>query len=111
MNDLVRTYGVSHECFASPINATLASFCSAFADTDAPFGSVGSFFDCDFTSGGCYQVAPPYNDVVLQRMAVKLEHSLDVAEAAGAFFADNTWTPYVRSFIDQQARALWACRH
>jgi hypothetical protein len=29
---------------ASPLNARWGSFCSAFADTDAPFGSLGSFF-------------------------------------------------------------------
>jgi hypothetical protein len=34
----------STECFASPLNSQLPLFCSAFADTDAAFGSMGSFF-------------------------------------------------------------------
>ena len=34
---------VSFECFASPLNCRYEQFCSAFPDTDAPFGSFGSF--------------------------------------------------------------------
>ena len=36
--------GVAFECFASPLNTYFGHFCSAFPDTDAPFGSSGSFF-------------------------------------------------------------------
>ena len=36
---------VGCECFASPLNAYLPSYGSAFADVDAPFGSRGSFYD------------------------------------------------------------------
>ncbi len=34
-------FGCALECFASPLNARSAPFCSGFADTDAAFGSVG----------------------------------------------------------------------
>ena len=36
--------GVGVECFASPLNAYLPAYGSAFADVDAPFGSRGDFF-------------------------------------------------------------------
>lgn len=84
MQDLVATHGVTAECFASPLNATLPSFCSAFPDTDAPFGSMGSFFATDFRCGGSYQVGPPYNEAVLQRAAEHLLGSLAAAETSGA---------------------------
>ena len=32
------------ECFASPLNCRYPTYCSAFADTDRFFGSLGSFF-------------------------------------------------------------------
>merc|ERR1711871_154181 len=35
---LEECFGVRHECFASPLNATLSSYCSLFADTDEYFG-------------------------------------------------------------------------
>jgi hypothetical protein len=50
--------GVSVECFASPLNCHLPAFCSAFPDTDAAFGSLGSFFDF-FPTEGSFQVNPP----------------------------------------------------
>ena len=50
--------GVSSELFASPLNCRFPRFCSAAADADEPFGSVGSFFDCDLRSGA-RRAAPP----------------------------------------------------
>lgn len=38
---LHRMFGVSFECFASPLNCYFKQYCSAFADTDAYFGSRG----------------------------------------------------------------------
>ena len=38
---LHRHFGVSFECFASPLNCYFRQFCSAFSDTDAYFGSRG----------------------------------------------------------------------
>lgn len=35
---LLRHFGVRMECFASPFNCRYARYCSAFADTDRPFG-------------------------------------------------------------------------
>jgi phosphorylated CTD-interacting factor 1 len=46
MGQLVYHYGVGVEAegFASPLNCRWLRYCSAFPDTDAPFGSLGSFF-------------------------------------------------------------------
>jgi len=39
---LNRVFGVTFECFASPLNCFFKQYCSAFADTDGYFGSRGS---------------------------------------------------------------------
>ena len=38
---LKKHFGVTMECFASPLNCYFRQFCSAFADTDGYFGSRG----------------------------------------------------------------------
>ena len=38
---LNRVFGVTFECFASPLNCFFKQYCSAFSDTDACFGSRG----------------------------------------------------------------------
>lgn len=48
------------QCFASPLNVHLPQFCSAFPDTDTPFGSAGSFFDF-VPSEGSFEVCPCVN--------------------------------------------------
>lgn len=41
MECLNRMFGVTFECFASPLNCYFKQYCSAFADTDSYFGSRG----------------------------------------------------------------------
>jgi len=53
-------WGVSHECFASPLNATLTSFNSCCPDVDGSFGSLGSFYDW-FPTHGAYEANPPFD--------------------------------------------------
>eukprot|EP00201_Polytomella_parva_P024454 CAMPEP_0175040814 /NCGR_PEP_ID=MMETSP0052_2-20121109/1501_1 /TAXON_ID=51329 ORGANISM="Polytomella parva, Strain SAG 63-3" /NCGR_SAMPLE_ID=MMETSP0052_2 /ASSEMBLY_ACC=CAM_ASM_000194 /LENGTH=693 /DNA_ID=CAMNT_0016303125 /DNA_START=147 /DNA_END=2229 /DNA_ORIENTATION=+ len=48
---LRHTFQIQVECFASPLNCTLPKFCSAFFDTDEPFGSQGNFFSRRFDFG------------------------------------------------------------
>jgi phosphorylated CTD-interacting factor 1 len=76
--------GVTHECFASSLNAFFPSFCSAFLDTDAPFGSVGSFWDWnpDLARGGSFEANPPFVADVMLDMAIKFDALL--AREAGA---------------------------
>lgn len=58
---LVREFGtLAGECFASPLNATCDTFCSAFPDVDCHFGSIGSFFNVAFASG-IFEANPPFD--------------------------------------------------
>ena len=56
---LLAEFGVCFECFASPLNSRYPRFCSAFPDTDGPFGSVGSFFSFEPTEGS-FEANPPF---------------------------------------------------
>lgn len=52
-------FGVTFECFASPLNCYFRQYCSAFGDSDSYFGSRGSFLEFRPVSGS-FQVNPPY---------------------------------------------------
>jgi phosphorylated CTD-interacting factor 1 len=92
------------ECFASPLNCYWSErggssdddddtgsgegavvwgggrYGSAFIDTDAPFGSAGSFFDLDFSKGGVYQANPPFASEFIEKMYSRMHHSLATTE-------------------------------
>ncbi|XRB24019.1 phosphorylated CTD-interacting factor 1 [Pseudoscourfieldia marina] len=90
--------GVTMECFASPLNAYFARFCSAFPDVDAPFGSAGSFWSCS-PRRGSFEVNPPFVPYMLDRAAARCVQLLDAAEDTGdplAFcFVQPGWTERV----------------
>jgi len=69
---LKEDWGVTFECFASPFNCVYKRYCSAFPDTDAPFGSVGSFFDFNPTEGS-FELNPPFEEMLIERVADHLE--------------------------------------
>lgn len=73
--DVLQSSGlnVQHECFASPLNCYYGSFCSAFMEVDAPFGSSGSFWDFSPNLGGSFQANPPFVHHVMVRMVDKIE--------------------------------------
>ena len=50
-------------------------FCSAFEDTDTPFGSLGSFFDFNFKEfgSGCFQANPPFASDFILHMCKRME--------------------------------------
>jgi phosphorylated CTD-interacting factor 1 len=75
--------GVRTEAFASPLNCYLPEYCSAFADTDAWFGSRGSFFRAAL-DGGAWECNPPFVHATMQRVARRLLAALDAADARGA---------------------------
>jgi phosphorylated CTD-interacting factor 1 len=41
LEGLNRNFGVTFECFASPLNCYFRQYCSAFPDIDSYFGSRG----------------------------------------------------------------------
>ena len=49
------------EAYASPLNCTQHTYCSAFADTDAAFGSAGSFL-AFYPREGSLEVNPPFTE-------------------------------------------------
>jgi hypothetical protein len=57
--DVLRAWGCEGECFASPLNATLGAYCSLHADSDAHFGSAGSFFAFRPARGN-FELNPPF---------------------------------------------------
>ena len=76
------------EGFASPFNATLPRFASAFPDLDWHFGSVGRFLDCRFDGetnnddscdGEYCEANPPFSPGLMFSMA---NHILEVLERA-----------------------------
>jgi hypothetical protein len=53
-------FDVAHECYASPLNRYFGSYCSAFADTDAFFGSAGPFQQF-WPAEGSFEANPPFD--------------------------------------------------
>ena len=106
---LRRLWGVSCEAFASPLNCTLnpltagGSYCSAFTDVDAPFGSRGSFFGVGGEGGGgevtpgsetgsdirgvlsgSFELNPPFSAELYAALITRCEELLARADAAQA---------------------------
>jgi phosphorylated CTD-interacting factor 1 len=65
------------ECFASPLNCRYPKFCSAFKDTDAAFGSVGSFFEDFHPREGSFEANPPFVDGLIEKMAERMDSFLE----------------------------------
>ncbi|XP_004522035.1 phosphorylated CTD-interacting factor 1 [Ceratitis capitata] len=72
---LHRHFGVSFECFASPFNSYFRQYCSAFADTDAYFGSRGPFLEFKPVSGS-FQVNPPHCEELIDRALYHIDKLL-----------------------------------
>ncbi|XP_046411649.1 mRNA (2'-O-methyladenosine-N(6)-)-methyltransferase isoform X1 [Neodiprion fabricii] len=72
---LQRTFGVTFECFASPLNCYFRQYCSAFADTDSHFGSRGPFLDFRPISGS-FEANPPYCEELMEAMVNHFEQLL-----------------------------------
>jgi len=93
--------GFRYEGFASPFNSRMVLlgerdtwFCSLFADTDFPFGSIGTFFGAPLAElGGKWTVNPPYVESVMGRMAAKAEMEAARATAAGVPLAIHFLLP------------------
>lgn len=66
------------ECFASPLNFNLPTYCSLFPDVDAPFGSIGNFFEVyNSFEPGLYIVNPPYTERLIDATAAVVLHLLE----------------------------------
>jgi phosphorylated CTD-interacting factor 1 len=75
--------GPLFECFASPLNAYLPSFGSAFAnDLDYFFGSLGNFLELE-VKGGCCEANPPFCPGMMNAMTYRIERNLAQADKRG----------------------------
>ena len=80
---LKQLWGVSCEGFASPLNCSLDSYCSAFPDVDEAFGSSGSFFGAELLRGS-YQLNPPFSAELYDALVQRCQRLLECAEAAAS---------------------------
>mmetsp|Transcript_19579 Transcript_19579/g.45635 ORF Transcript_19579/g.45635 Transcript_19579/m.45635 type:complete len:591 (+) Transcript_19579:57-1829(+) len=73
------------EGFASPFNATLPHFASAFPFLDWHFGSVGRFLDCRFDGDVEYcEANPPFSPGIMFSMADHMFKALKRADKKGS---------------------------
>ena len=77
-NTLKKDIDVETECFASPLNAHLPSYCSVFPDIDSLFGSLGSFLQY-FPSSGSFQINPPFVQALMLRTISHVEALLSAS--------------------------------
>ncbi|KAK0131032.1 Phosphorylated CTD-interacting factor 1 [Merluccius polli] len=73
---LNKQFGVSFECFASPLNCYFKQFCSAFPDTDGFFGSRGPFLSFRPASGS-FEANPPFCEELMDAMVTHFEDLLN----------------------------------
>lgn len=92
------------ECFASPLNAYLSSYGSAFFDLDWHFGSVGEFMELKFTSG-CFEANPPFSPALMNAMVDKLEASIREANKGNQALSVVVIVPTVSDDVDRTSAA------
>ncbi|KJP89578.1 hypothetical protein AK88_00789 [Plasmodium fragile] len=85
MTLLRRKLNIKRECFSSPLNAILPSYCSFFPDIDTFFGSSGNFFEFPLRSGA-YEVNPPFDVYLINQVIVYILHHLNKEEHELTFF-------------------------
>ncbi|MCI4375245.1 hypothetical protein PGIGA_G00107120 [Pangasianodon gigas] len=73
---LNKQFGVSFECFASPLNCYFKQFCSAFPDIDGFFGSRGPFLSFSPVSGS-FEANPPFCEELMDAMVTHFEELLE----------------------------------
>eukprot|EP00475_Leptophrys_vorax_P025699 TRINITY_DN3597_c0_g1_i1.p1 TRINITY_DN3597_c0_g1~~TRINITY_DN3597_c0_g1_i1.p1 ORF type:complete len:481 (-),score=127.34 TRINITY_DN3597_c0_g1_i1:35-1477(-) len=106
---LNKRLGVTMELCASPLNNWFPKFCSAFPDVDAPFGSVGSFFNFEPKSGS-FQVNPPFILEMMNKMVSDVEKHLEKPKPFSFVVVVPGWqdTDYWKQLSASQfMRASW----
>nr|XP_023652355.1 phosphorylated CTD-interacting factor 1 isoform X1 [Paramormyrops kingsleyae]XP_023652356.1 phosphorylated CTD-interacting factor 1 isoform X1 [Paramormyrops kingsleyae] len=73
---LNKQFGVSFECFASPLNCYFKQFCSASPDIDGFFGSRGPFLSFSPVSGS-FEANPPFCEELMDAMVTHFEKLLE----------------------------------
>ncbi|KAJ8384812.1 hypothetical protein AAFF_G00197990 [Aldrovandia affinis] len=81
---LHKQFGVSFECFASPLNCYFKQFCSAFPDIDGFFGSRGPFLNFCPASGS-FEANPPFCEELMDAMVTHFEELLECSNEPLSF--------------------------
>jgi hypothetical protein len=76
---LHQEYNVNFELFASSINSHFTNYCSLFYDLEKYFNSKGNFNLLNIKKG-FYTANPPFDEEIMNNMALKLISSLDQKE-------------------------------
>lgn len=92
-------YHVEYEGFACPLNFNLPKFFSLFLDTDAVFGSQGSFLTADLIPG-VYVANPPYIENIMVPMLSQFEKLLSRSEPSTIFTLLPNWRKTKESNFD-----------
>jgi hypothetical protein len=98
-------FGCEFESFASPFNcyemnqSGAFNFGTAFGDTDAWFGSEGTFFGLDFSKGGCFQANPPFASEFIESMYQRMHHLLSMSKDDESADNDNEEMPPIQFVI------------
>ncbi|XP_014672513.1 PREDICTED: phosphorylated CTD-interacting factor 1-like [Priapulus caudatus] len=81
---LHKHFGVTFECFASPLNCYFRQYCSAFGDTDGYFGSRGPILDF-FPTSGSFEANPPFSEELIDAMIDHFERLLTLSQEPLSF--------------------------
>jgi phosphorylated CTD-interacting factor 1 len=114
---LYERFDVTHEMFASPLNARCDTFCSASDATDRAFGSKGSAFDF-LPYAGSYEANPPFDESVIAALGSHLERVLSASKAPLSFCViiprwteSQAWLRIAKSLYNTSSTTLEAKEH
>ncbi len=81
---LQNNYNIDFELFASPINSYFTNYCSLFFDLEKNFNSKGNFTNLKLKKG-FYVANPPYDEMIMKNMTIKILNSLDKTKHSLSF--------------------------
>ena len=74
--NLQQHFNIDIEMFGSGINRFFNNYCSLFYDIEKYFGSLGNFFNINPIQG-FYMANPPYDEELMENMAISIVNALD----------------------------------
>ena len=110
--------GITAEMFASPFNFLLNNFCSLMIDTDAAFGSMGSFFKITAKklaqqgiTGVTYN--PPYPEEIMKVASPRVLKIIDDMNKMGNTFNVISFLPNWKdaTYIQEMLQSKWKVAH
>ncbi|XP_076336862.1 mRNA (2'-O-methyladenosine-N(6)-)-methyltransferase-like isoform X1 [Tachypleus tridentatus] len=81
---LHKQFGVTFECFASPLNCYFRQYCSAFPDTDSFFGSRGHILRF-YPVSGSFEANPPFCEELMEAVIDHFERLLSESQEPLSF--------------------------